>query len=835
MKYLLSIILVFNIVIAGTNGTLEGIVSDKQSHEPMPGATIKISGLNIGSISDRSGFYSINNIPAGTYDVVVSYVGYSTLTIKDVRIKADLKTKLDISLTQSSVELSAVEIVAERPPIQKDITGTAYTSSEEAFKSLPVTTVSDVIGLQPGVTLENNIRGGKTTEVVYLVDGLPIQNLIEGGSGSELPQSSIAELSVQTGGFDPEYGNALSGVINIVTKRGEDKYSFGIRANKDDLFGGKQVDHRNELDLFASGPIAQDCYYLASLNLQHSGTRWWQDMEKFFNSPHLRAYNGFGKIDYFFSQSLRLSTQILYSQKEWRVYEYAWRFNLPGLPSKKEDGYRLAAIISHSPAENFYYTASISRYVVNSYIGNGTKNEVDTTLYQWDFFLRYILSGNRSWWAERQQVHNLFKADLTWRVNIHHMIKFGAEVNFQEIYSDVVRYEPQLNIFGKPFVNKPMLNYSTDFQYYPRMGSAYLQDKIELSKDGMLLNLGVRYEFLDPRAERPVAERVQMQNSVYETKIVKTVPATVKQLFSPRIGFAAPFAENGYLFINYGHFYQFPLFDFLYSGLNNVSLTKGSGVLIGNPDLKSEHTRSWEMSIKYALQNGVVLSTTYFHKETMNQIDVKTFIPTNSSVAGGYGFAEFVNNPFAKSSGIELMVTKDHGEFMTGSVSYTYMIAEGVSESPQGGLQYYQWGLPVPAKLYPLSWDQRHSVKTILTLLLPLNISVSTTWMFNTGRPYTYFPSSDGFTPLDPSQVFEPNNARMSGFNMINMKIGWKNNINISDKQKSTLTLYVDIRNLLNTRNVKWVDSEGRVGGELSDLSAYDPYRRVRVGITAEL
>src|SRR5207245_1371366 len=98
--------------------------------------------------------------------------------------------------------------------------------------------------------------------------------------------------------------------------------------------------------------------------------------------------------------------------------------------------------------------------------------------------------------------------------------------------------------------------------------------------------------------------------------IVTTVPASVKHLFSPRIGFAAPFAVNGYLFINYGHYYQLPLFDYLYSGLNNVTLKKGLGVLVGNPDLKPEKTRAWETSIKYALQNSVVLVATYFHKET---------------------------------------------------------------------------------------------------------------------------------------------------------------------------------------------------------------------------
>lgn len=835
-QLLLLLIIASSTLHAGTTGSLEGFVTDKNSKEALIGATILIKQLNTGGVTNVDGFYTVNNIPAGSYDVTVSYIGYQTLTVKEVRIKADLKTKLDFQLSSAALELKTMEITAERPPIQKDVTGTMYISTDESFKLLPVNSVSDIIGLQPGVTLENNIRGGKTTEVVYLVDGLPVQNLIEGGAGAELPQSSIAELSVQTGGFDPEYGNALSGVINIVTKRGEEYHKFAVRVDKDDLFGGKQVDHRNELDLFGSGPIAKPFYYFASVNLQQSDTRWWQDLQNFFASPYSRAYSGFGKIDYLASSSVRLSTQTLYSFKEYRDYEYTWRFNLTGLPKQKQESYRFAAIFSHAPSDNFYYTASASRYTVNSHINEGPKSSVDTTIYQWDFFLRYIIGGNRSWWAERQQIHNLLKADLTWRINVHHMLKFGGEVNFQEIYSDVLRYEPQLNIYGKPFVNKPLLNSSTDFRYFPRMGSAYLQDKIELSKDGMLLNLGVRYEFLDPRARRPIAERVETSGNVFETNIVSSAPAKVKQLFSPRIGFAAPFAENGYLFINYGKYYQFPLFDYLYSGLNNVSLKKGVGVLVGNPDLKPEETRSWEMSIKFALHSGAVLSTTYFHKETMNQIDVKTFIPTNSSVAGDYGFAEFVNNPFAKASGIELMVAKEQGKLLTGSISYTYMMAEGLSQDAREGLQFYQWGLPVPAQMFPLSWDQRHTVKVLSSVELPMNFRLSASWLFRTGRPYTYYPSSDGFTPLDSSQVFEPNNARMSGFNVLNVKASWSTEVGAQRENVPVLlTVYVDARNILNTQNVKWVDSGGRIGGEIADLTAYDPFRRIRLGVKVDL
>jgi outer membrane receptor protein involved in Fe transport len=820
---------------AGIVGTLEGSVRDNATHGPLPGTNVQIIGTQLGNITNADGFYSIRNIPAGTYDVRLSFIGYRTAIVRSVRILADLKTRLDMDLVATSLDLEDVEVTARRPPIQKDVTGTMHAESKEAFTLLPISTINDVVGLLPGTTLENNIRGGKTTEVLYLVDGLPIQNLIEGGSGANLSQSSISELSVQTGGFDPEYGNALSGVINVITRRGTEVPAYAVRFEKDDPFGGQQVDRRNELDLSASGRITSDLFYFGSLDLIHTNTRWWQDFSRFFSSPFERNYNGFGKVDVLPSPALRLSGQVIYSFKKTHDYEYSWRFNLKGLPARRQEGYRFAAIISHSLSSTLFYTASVSRYNLNTDIGEGSRSDVDTTLYQWDFFLQYIISGERSWWARNQQINNLSKIDFTWQLNEHHLFKFGGEVNLQEIFSDVERLEPVVNVFGKPFVNKPLLNYGTDYRYFPRSGNAYAQDKLELSKDGMLLNLGFRYEFLDPRAERPVAERVPNPNNQYETHILGTVHASVKQLFSPRIGFAAPFAEHGYLFINYGVYYQFPLFDYLYSGLNNVSLKKGVGVLVGNPDLKPERTRSWEMSIKYALPTDVVVSGTYFNKETTNLIDVKTFVPTNSSVAGDYGFAEFVNNPFARASGLELTISKTVGQPLTGSISYTFMNAEGVSEYARGGLQYYQWGLPVPARPFPLSWDQKHTVKVIANLQLPWEVKISTTWNFHSGRPYTYYPSKDGFTPIDPSLAFEPNNALLDDFNLLNIKASKRFKVGPDDSPTMRMSVYADGRNVLNKKNVRWADSSGRVGGELGDLSAWDSGRRIRVGVRVEL
>jgi outer membrane receptor protein involved in Fe transport len=164
------------------------------------------------------------------------------------------------------------------------------------------------------------------------------------------------------------------------------------------------------------------------------------------------------------------------------------------------------------------------------------------------------------------------------------------------------------------------------------------------------------------------------------------------------------------------------------------------------------------------------------------------------------------------------------------------MNAEGISEDARSGLEYYQWGFEVPSRPFPLSWDQRHTVKTIAALELPWGFELSGLWVFHTGRPYTYYPSSDGFTPLDSTLTFEPNNARMDDYNMLNLKLSFRYAFGEeTERPWMRLSVYLDARNVLNTKNVRWVDSSGEPGGELGDLSAWDTPRRVRLGVRLEL
>ena len=817
----------------GTNGILEGKLTNKTSGAPLPGVTVYIAATQQGSATNASGHYEVQNIRAGTYEVRFSHVGFQTYVVRNVTINPDLRTRLDVQLLESEIQLDEVVVQEEKPLIQRDVTGTTYIVASHDAILLPLDNVVDVVRTKPGVTLEGNIRGGKTTEVAYLIDGLPVQDALSGTFKASLPNSSVLALSVYTGGFEPEYGNALSGVVNIVTKTGTNEHRFLARAAKDNLFGGTQVSKTNEFELSGGGPIAeQRAYYVASLNGILTDTRWWQDFKQFFGSPMDKTVNGFGKVDYLFSPTLRLGGQVLYSYHDWRDYEFNWRFNLAGLPPERRTADRIAAILTQTVSESFFYTASLSRFHLSSKIGAGSKGDVATsTPYQYDFFLRYIITGQRALWSETSQNNYTGRFDGTWKPATEHLVKFGGEFTYYGVNSDLVKYEPRKTYFGKPLVDEPLLNFSSSYSYHPKTGALYFQDKMDFRDEGLLLNAGVRYDFLDPTANRPAIEAIPISDTSYTFDVKSTTRATLKQQFSPRLGSAIQVAENGYFFVNFGWYFQYPLFDYLYTGLDRVGIEKGVGALTGNPDLEPERTRSFELSLKYSFPHQLVGSITYFKKETTNLIDTKTFIPADSKLAGTFGFAEFVNNPYGQTSGIEIVISRERGPWLTGEFSYTYMTTEGVSGSAYDGYYVAQYGLPPSQRVFPLSWDQKHTFKIAATVSTLHELDCAVLAEYHTGRPYTNYPTSTGFEKIDGGAFFQ-NNARMSDYFNIDVKL--LKYFKIASWEGSRLTVYVDVRNVFNKWNVRWVDSNGVEGGELHDPSGLYPGRRTTVGLQAE-
>lgn len=226
----------------GVTGKITGVVVDANTKEPLPGVNVIVEGTNLGAATNLDGRYTILNVKPGTYRLRASFIGYQVAIVENVKVSIDLTTTVDFELNQTVLELGEeVVIVATRPIVQKDLTSSEAHVSAEQIANLPVQEFSEVLNLQAGITTDDgggtHIRGGRTSEIAYWIDGRPVSDVYDGSLALEVENESIQALQVVSGTFNAEYGNAMSGIVNIVTKEGAENYRGTLRLWVADYLG----------------------------------------------------------------------------------------------------------------------------------------------------------------------------------------------------------------------------------------------------------------------------------------------------------------------------------------------------------------------------------------------------------------------------------------------------------------------------------------------------------------------------------------------------------------------------------------------------------------------
>ena len=250
---ILFLLLFTSILSAGTTGKLMGRVTDSATGEPIIGVNIVILDKQMGTITDEKGRYMIINIPAGTYSVKATLMGYTPVTVEDVKINLDLTTTLNFKLEKKAIGIEGITVKAKRKLVEKDVTGSENIVTSEDMEHMPVENIQGIVAVTAGAvgSGENlHIRGGRSGEVVYTVDGMSISNPVDNAFGMSLDLDAVSDMSVQTGGFTAEFGNAQSAIINLVTKSGGPSYSGKLELRSDHI-----LDEGNNTDLvkFALG------------------------------------------------------------------------------------------------------------------------------------------------------------------------------------------------------------------------------------------------------------------------------------------------------------------------------------------------------------------------------------------------------------------------------------------------------------------------------------------------------------------------------------------------------------------------------------------------------
>jgi len=375
---------------AGDTGKIKGVVLDSKTKQPLIGARIEVEGTTMGAVSRTEGDYHILNVSPGTYTVKVTYVGYQTVLLTDIRVSSDVTAEANFNLAEAPIEMEPIEVIG-RQIIDKYITANQRIISTAQIKNMPVKNVDELLATQVGFVTKNNelhVRGGRAGEVLYMVDGVATRDPLGGlgavKGGMSISSQNIEEVSVLKGGFDAEYGNTQSAVINIVTKEGNPTATKGYFEFLTDDFGDSKLNKysfntdRMEIQLNGPDPLISK-YLLPALGIKFLG-----DKLTYVVSFDAFKTNGFAPINKYAPPHL---------QRQFRQDDlFSWTklgFNGTGIkiPERMYNQYtgsvKLAYKASPSKKVVFSYKKDVSRYSLFFNPSYETRGDIDLWRYRY--------------------------------------------------------------------------------------------------------------------------------------------------------------------------------------------------------------------------------------------------------------------------------------------------------------------------------------------------------------------------------------------------------------------------------------------------------------------
>ena len=236
MRYIATLLLLIlpQLLLAGISGKISGKITDSVNGEPLIGVNVFIPGTQSGAATDAEGEYYILNVRPGTYTVTASMVGYQLVTSNDVSVITDHTVTLNFVLPSTVIAGEELIVTAEREVIIMDRSASEINITADELASVPaVRDISDFLNVESGIE-DDLIRGGSLDQTALMVDGLSVVDNRSNEPVMMLNMSSVDQVNIIKGGFNAEYGNIRSGLINVITKDGSTSgYSGSIDIQMD--------------------------------------------------------------------------------------------------------------------------------------------------------------------------------------------------------------------------------------------------------------------------------------------------------------------------------------------------------------------------------------------------------------------------------------------------------------------------------------------------------------------------------------------------------------------------------------------------------------------------
>jgi len=681
----------------------------------------------------------------------------------------------------------------------------------------------------------------------------------------EVPASveAVNEMVVYTGGFNAEYGNASSGIVNVLTTEGTSEFhgSFEhrmylpvqmlwVKSDTGDPLDNGEMRQRISL----TGPIFDRENMGMKFAFAFENSNWddWQPRVEVLERPGKeQLYSGVLSFDYKRTKikgtfNLQDDTHVS-SYDAYRLYERllvpdTWRHTY-------NDNQRYAISLNHMFTDNAFMKASFSVLDGELELAQpGMKwdpalsYQENQDLYKWNLDIRrdpdnFITSGDNPYYDYQKRRIYSFRGSYTQQAG-RNEVKAGVDLNFYDVQ--------EIDVFAST-----ANYYIYEYDVQPRGGAVYAQDKLEF--EGLIMNLGLRLDFFDPNhtvfkdfnhpydpnAPKDLWHGPDQDNAPIELERYDPVTdeylggglvdATVKWKISPRLGASYPITESSYLHMQYGHFLQLPSFDFMFE--NETFHTRGRWLLVGNPDLEPEKTVAYEIGVNHLLSTNTAVDFTFFYKDITDMTEQVVVGPSAvSNQQARENYVTFMNEGYGNSRGFEINLKRRLYNRWRYHAAYTFMVAKGFSSNVnEGGLRRFD-NEEYPTQQFYLDWDRRHSFLLNAGYEVEKNWLVSLTVNYATGSPYT--------DPRSLSKKPTRNNARYPDISNVDVQLSKYFDVYGLDTE-----VFVRVLNLFDQRNlINWDDTDqdfrnwlvanpGDYLGPFGDYTVYDQPRNIVGGI----
>jgi hypothetical protein len=818
---------------AQAEGAIGGVVRDSSTRNPIGEVLVTVDEGRRGNVTDAAGVYRIRQLRSGTYTVTVRRIGYQPRAFTGVVVRAGATTPLDIMLDASPVQLDelAVEAVTDLllDPLQ---TQTEQRITAQDLRQLPVSSLSDAIALTAG-TVGESYRGGRPGQQSFILDGLGVKNQLDAstsGAVLRIPPDILTEASVITNGFSARYGQAISGLVNVVTRDGGERWSGRAAYETDRPLSGSADRGLDRMVFSADGPLLGGIRALVGVDLNAR-----QDFDAVnaptpipeadprsttpYPLPHNSGeqYTGAAKLTIPIGQRQTVRLFGLLSSDQRLLYDQAYKYDTDFAPALRAAGTLVTGQWQYASAptasrpfvldvragwfDREFMRGTLAEPVQQQFgaftfdrmhfVGEELAEAQDTAAVSGSVpgFGVPEYSTSTPWGVPAFFLGNGSRGEISWnrfqelRTQVDGTIGlgrgdlyFGGEYLGQEVQTF------QRALAALPVGYGDSVPPASASSFKPQAFAVYTELNQRLGDLGLVL--GLRYDQFDSRQDLPGEEETGPKRQLNPRFAVSTV------------------LKGATVVASFGSFSQPPDYQYLVDAAFDDT-TRTGRFRQGNPNLGFEQAWQFEFSVRGRPTKDLELRTGVYLKRLDGLVaSVPLGFDPDSSIFGNadYGTVRglelIAERPFRNGWAVRLLYTLQSAQ---ASSSSAFLLRRSYTIDPGTG------DTIIPARVeFPLDYDRRHNITAIVQGMAPaqygprvLGVRPFAAWEASvvmrmlSGLPYT------PVSPPPDTLLGPPNSARLPWTSTVDMLV--RRPIMLGRVRTG---VYLDVRNLFNRENV---------------------------------